>query len=189
MKTSAVILLAALAATTALGGASPESFAELVKIIRPQREAELLAQKFDTQLQMAFASALDGQATPEGEAYAEALRQKVHENFEREISPDRLARAYLDSAGRHWQQEEVDALLELAKNPAGRKALAKLAGTSVAVGAIARQSFVRFQREPAQSVESAVKELTEVNHKALAARSAVAVPAAPADAPKPPPAK
>ena len=149
---------------------STQSFAELLKMLSAQEELELLAQRMDTQLDISFQRVMGSHATPEGQAFGEAYRQKVQDNFHREITLEILAGAFLKDAGKHWTQEEVDALLALGTTPTGRTALAKLVGSYRAVAATAQEHFVKFRTEPAQSVADAVKQLTEINNKALAAQ-------------------
>jgi hypothetical protein len=176
---TALILAFVLAAVAHATPPSPQSFAQLLKLLNTQETLDTLARKYDAQLEDIFDRALTNRETPEGVAYGAVFRVKAQRHFDEEITLAYLAETYLKDTGAEWTQEEVDALIALGEKPTGRSALAKLAGTSQVVEKLALQRFARFRLEPNQSIQTAMKELKEINTKALAAQKAQAAVADP----------
>lgn len=174
MKYLTAFVLALALGTAAPAAPTPQSFEEMLKLLNTQGMLDAIALKFDAQLEDMFDRALTNRETGQGVAYGAVFRLKVQRNFEKEISTGYLADTFFKEVDNDWTQEEVDALLALGKTPAGRSALAKLMPTTRALEKLAQQRFARFKGEPDQSLQVAMKELKEINTKALAEQNSAA---------------
>ena len=180
MKIPTALLLACiLGATTHAAPPSQSSFEELLKLTNTQGKLDFMARRIDDELKGIFERVLANQGTSEAAVYATTFRLKVQDNFQKKFTVEALADSYLKEGHGDWTQEEVDALLALAEKPAGRSALAKLGVTQQTIETLTLKRIAQFTKEPAQSLQPALKELMEINTKALAAQQAKA-PATPA---------
>ncbi|GEM_PF-3676475 len=193
MKSLTALVLALTLSVAAHAAPSQQSFAELLKLTATQAKLDALARNIDRQLKDAFYLELVNHATSPAIEYTVSFRKKVQENFRNEITVEYLAGAYVQGNDAGWTQEEVDALLALAEKPAGRTALAKLVGTGRSIELLAGNRIATFRQQPAQSLPRAMKEVLEINAKALAAEKAQAavttLPDGKAVATLPPPAE
>lgn len=167
-----IVLLAALALATSTHAApTKESFDELLRAADAQSVLDSQAQKLDALLEDQFDRVLTNRETPEGVAYGEAFRQKVQARLREKITMADLAADSFKETGGEWTQAEVDALVKLCAQPAGRSALAKLAPTIRNFEGLVQKHMIQFRLETAQSLRAALQELKEINTKALAAGS------------------
>ena len=157
---------------------SPASFAELLKLTDVQARLDAVAWRLDGELSGIFDQMLAKDGTEEAAAFSAGFRVKVQANFQKEFTVQTVTDACRKENREGWTQEEVDALLVLAKQPAGLSALKKLAGLDNAIEASTLGRIAQFTKEPAQSLPAAIKEFQEINAKALAAQKGEKVKAA-----------
>jgi len=165
MKFLTALLPALILGATVHAAPSQSSFEELLQVTNTQAKLDAMAQRLDNELTGIFSRQLGEGETPEQAAYTMKFRLNVKANFQKEFTLESLAASYLKDGHGDLTQEEVDALNALAKNPAGRSALAKLAGTQRAVEILTLKRIALFTKEPAQSLETAMKALQEMKTK------------------------